>query len=93
LEFEWDEDKRRININLHRIDFKDAELMFDGRDVVTDKSPYADEDRYITTGMIDGRFMTVVWTWRGSTTRIISARRSRDSEKRKHRSLHGGGAS
>jgi uncharacterized DUF497 family protein len=93
LDFEWDEDKRWINFNQHGIDFEDAELMFDGRDVVTDKSPYADEERYITVGMIDDRFRTIVWTRRGTATRIISARRSRDSEKRKHRSLYGGGAS
>ncbi|MDP9354285.1 MAG: BrnT family toxin [Chloroflexota bacterium] len=44
----------------------------------------------MTTGELDGRFSTVVWTWRGEVIRLISARRARDAEQRAHRSLHSG---
>ncbi len=32
------------------------------------------EERFLTTGVIDGRFVTVIWTRRSGAIRIISAR-------------------
>ena len=45
-------------------------------------APHADEERHLTTGIVDDRFVTVVWTRRNGAIRIISARRTRDAEKR-----------
>jgi uncharacterized DUF497 family protein len=84
MEFEWDEDKRLANIDKHGIDFARATLLFDGRDKIESSSTYLVEERSQTTGIVDERFMTVIWTKRGETIRIISARRSRDGEKRKY---------
>ena len=91
MEFEWDEAKRRQNLAKHGIDFVDAQELFDGRPVLTRVSPRFEEERFITTGEIEGRFYTVVWTKRGETVRLISARRARHAEQRAHSSLHGGG--
>ncbi|MGH2618342.1 MAG: BrnT family toxin [Thermomicrobiales bacterium] len=64
--------------------------LFDGRPVVTKRSPFANEERYLTTGIVSDRFVTVVWTRRDDAIRLISARRARDGEVRAYRALHGG---
>ena len=84
MEFEWDEDKRQSNIAKHGIDFDRAATLFDGRDVFESESAHSDEPRRQTTGIVDDRFMTVIWTRRDDAIRIISARRARTNEKRKY---------
>ncbi|MDP9469848.1 MAG: BrnT family toxin [Chloroflexota bacterium] len=92
MDFEWDDAKRQANLAKHRVDFVDVQELFDGRPVFTAVSQHPDEQRFVTTGILDGRFYTVVWTWRGDSIRLISARRARDAEQRHYRALHGGGA-
>jgi uncharacterized DUF497 family protein len=88
--FEWDEAKRQGNLDKHGLDFRLARRLFDGRPIVTTRSSYREEDRFLTTGAIDDLFVTAVWTRRGEAIRLISLRRARDAERRAHRSLHGG---
>ncbi len=90
MEFEWDEAKHQSNLAKHEVDFLDATVLFDGRPVVTVVGQHPDEPRFLTTGELDNRFYTVVWTWRGEVIRLISARRARDAEQRAHRSRYGG---
>lgn len=92
MEFEWDEAKRQRNPAKHRIDFLDVRQLFEGRALVTLRSPYPDEGRYLTSGIIHGRFVTVVWRRRDGAIRLISARRARDAETRRYQALHGGRA-
>jgi uncharacterized protein len=87
-QFEWDEDKRRQNLEKHGVDFLRAALVFDGRPAVMLYSPRTGEDRWQTTAEIEGRLITVVWTWRGERCRIISARRARDGEERAYRQIY-----
>jgi uncharacterized protein len=89
MEFEWDEAKRDSNLIKHGVDFPLAEMLFDGRPVLTAPSLQTSEERFITTGEIDGRYFTVVWTWRGEAIRLISVRRARDEEEARHRAAHG----
>lgn len=89
MEFEWDEAKRESNLTKHGIDFPLAERLFDGRPVITAPSVQVDEERFITTGEVNGRFVTSIWTWRGDVVRIISIRRARDEEEKRHRAAHG----
>ena len=42
-----------------------------------------------TAAMDDGKFYTVIWTWRESVRRIISFRRARNVEKRTYREIFG----
>jgi len=91
MEFEWDEAKRQSNLAKHAIDFVRARFLFDGRPIITTRSPYPGEERYLTTGVVDGRFVTAVWTPRDTTIRLISVRRARDAEERAYRAVHGGG--
>jgi uncharacterized DUF497 family protein len=89
MEFEWDEAKRERNLTKHGVDFLLAEMLFDGRPVTTAPSPRAAEERYITTGEINGRYFSAVWMWRGDIVRLISVRRARHEEEKRHRALHG----
>ena len=88
MPFEWDEDKRQRNLAKHGIDFAEAEAVFDGRPIVEALSKYVEELRFLTTGVVNGRFYTVVWTRRGNSIRLISARRARDGEDRAYRAVH-----
>ena len=90
MEFEWDENKRRQVQARRRLDFEDAQLLFDGRlcyDIPSDRDG---ETRFRRVGVIDGRMMTVVWTPRGTNVyRIISMWKSSHAEIREYRSVHG----
>ncbi len=88
MEFEWDEAKRESNVAKHGIDFIRAKLVFDGRLEVTRRSAYLVEERFISIGIVEGHFITVVWTKREENIRLISARRARNEEKREYRSIH-----
>ncbi|WP_158814889.1 BrnT family toxin [Methylocapsa sp. S129] len=86
--FEWDENKRHKNIESKNLDSVDAVIVFDGRVVITAPSRYPFEDRFVSTAILDdGKFYTVVWTWRGGARRIISFRRARDGEERAYRQI------
>ena len=88
MEFEWDEAKRLSNIEKHDLDFVAIRDMFDGRPLVTKGVDRFGECRLISTGLFQDRYCTVIWTRRGRTVRIISARRARDDERRAHRTLY-----
>ncbi len=86
---EWDEAKRLENIKRRGLDFEDSDLMFDGRPVTTAASRRNNEDRFVSTAEIDGKFYTVVWMWRGEDQRIISLRRASRGEERAYRQIFG----
>lgn len=79
MDFEWDENKNRINIEKHGIDFDDAISIFEENPVVR-PSKCAEEQRYLAVGELRGRRITVVFTIRGDAVRVISARRARKNE-------------
>ena len=76
--FEWDDEKERINVAKHGIDFSTAALVFgdDNRIEKYDELHSINEDRYITIGKINGSAVVVmvVYTERKNSIRIISAR-------------------
>ncbi len=88
MNFEWDEAKRERNLEKHGIDFVDCAALFDGRPALTVQSRFADEARFLTTGLVEKRLITVVWTMRGENMRFISARRAREAERRRYDALH-----
>ena len=87
MEFEWDERKRRANLEKHGLDFIDAELVFLGEHL-TVASSYSREERWLTIGRLDQRAVAVVWTSRAGAIRIISFRRARHEERRAFGALH-----
>ena len=83
LQFEWDEEKERINIAKHGIDFSTASHVFldpDRLEYYDEKHSTANEDRFITIGFV-GDVLTVVYTERADVLRIISARITTKKEK------------
>ena len=83
MEFEWDEAKRQANILKHGIDFVDAIAIFSGRvEESEDRRRDYGERRFLATGDADGSILRLVFTWRGSRRRIISARRAKRYERR-----------
>jgi uncharacterized protein len=91
MEFEWAEEKRFGTLDARDIDFLDMCQLFDGRPVYIHASTRGTEERWVTIGRIQGKFYAVVWTFRETRIRIISARRARNGEERRYRTLHGGG--
>ncbi len=85
MKFEWDEEKERINIAKHGISFRTAILVFEDPNRLEsyDLAHSIGEDRYITIGRIGGTFVvvTVVYTQRRETIRMISARVATKTEK------------
>ena len=83
--FEWDERKRRANLEKHGLDFDDVR-RFEWETAVTfvdDRRDYG-EARYRAYGYLDGRVCAVAFTVRGETVRVISLRRTRPRETRRH---------
>lgn len=78
--FEWDENKRKINLERHLIDFEDAASVFDSP-YLRRRSDRADETRFLAIGLLDGIEIAVVYTIRKEACRIISARRARQNER------------
>ena len=83
--FEWDEEKNRINQHKHHVDFNDAAKVFSDENRIEwfDEAHSAEEDRYITLGMVN-EILFVVYTEREDKVRLISARLADKDERRKY---------
>jgi uncharacterized DUF497 family protein len=74
--------QRFSNLRKHDIDFADLEPLVEGpvSDKADQRNDYG-EARRIALGRIGGIVVSVVYTWRGETRRIISARRANRHER------------
>jgi len=83
INLEWDEDKRRHNLDKHGLSFDDAWIVFAGKTVTfdDDRQEYG-ENRFITLGNLVGRIVVVVHTQRQEFTRIISMRKANARERK-----------
>ena len=89
LEFEWDPEKDRSNLQKHGVSFLEAATVFEDplSKTVLDPRQYEGEYRYATTGYTSGRRFVVVWhTDRGERIRIIGAREGTPNERRSYES-------
>ena len=88
MQFEWDDNKEKINLSKHGIDFSTAALVFQDENRIEFyyEAHSEDEDRYITIGQINGVaiIVMVVYTERGDTIRLISARKATSQERRRY---------
>lgn len=86
MQFEWDDEKEKINIMKHGIDFTTAALIFNDENRLEwyDGKHSVEEDRYITVGIIDdvAYLIVVVYTERHEAIRLISARKATKQERR-----------
>lgn len=84
MDFEWDENKRRLTIVKHGLDFARVVKIWSG--FVIDPYKWRDvgeERRAVALGRIAGDEMliAVVYTDRSSVRRLISARKARHDER------------
>jgi uncharacterized protein len=82
--FEWNEGKSESNYTKHGIHFEDAMYIFEGPTIEFEQE-HDGETRFLAFGILDGRILAVVYTWRGDCRRLISARKANEREQRKCR--------
>jgi len=79
--FEWDEDKAKINLRKHDISFNEAKDTYSL--TLDDPTHSILEDRFLTIGYSSqNRLLLVVHTERQGNIRIISARRVNKHERK-----------
>lgn len=100
MDFEWHGAKNEGNVEKHGIDFHDAAHVFSGPHFTEDRTREEDgEKRRAAIGPVpddvvpdhwSGLLIVVIFTMRGDTTRIISARRADSDERRRYQRHFGG---
>ena len=86
LNFEWDINKAKVNIEKHGISFNEAATIFADplSDTFYDPDHSDDEDRFLSIGLSElENLLVVVFTEKNDIIRIISARKATKKE-RKH---------
>jgi uncharacterized DUF497 family protein len=85
VNYQWDPLKARSNLRKHGVEFADAVLVFGDDLAITIEDHHPDEDRFVTIGRDGlGRVLVVVFTWRGESIRIISARKAMERERKQY---------
>ena len=78
--FEFDRKKSQVNLQKHGIDFVNAQKFWYDPDLIEVKANSGDEPRFLVIGYIGDRFWSAVITYRDKNIRLISVRRSRQTE-------------
>jgi uncharacterized protein len=77
---EYDPAKSAANKAKHGIDFEEAKALWLDKRLLETAARTTDEPRWLAIGLLAGKHWAVVFTRRGETIRLISARRARDEE-------------
>ena len=82
-EFEWDEEKDRINRMKHGVSFEEATVVFSDsmRREEFDWVHSITENRWLTVGIAGCDILTVIFTERKGLVRIISVRKANRIEQ------------
>ncbi|MBM4261886.1 MAG: BrnT family toxin [Deltaproteobacteria bacterium] len=80
--YRWDEGKRRANLKIHKLDFRDAPEVFEGPTVTyeDDRFTYG-EERFVTLGILRGMAVSIVHTESEQQIRVISFRKATRNEE------------
>ena len=78
--FEYDEAKSLSNAEKHGIDFRAAQAIWEDPDAIEIQAKSYDEERFIVIGLIGDKHWSAVITYRDTSIRLISVRRSRTQE-------------
>ncbi len=87
MSFDWDPQKAEANFKKHGVRFPESEPVFEDDCAITIKDDESDsgEQRFVSMGMgVKGRVLVVVYCYRGSNIRIISARMAEAQERRQY---------
>ncbi len=83
MEYEWDPEKNRENIERRQLDFSEVE-NFDWDNAVIRRSDRLGEQRWRAIGYIAERLHVVIFTERNDKCRIISFRIASNKERREY---------
>jgi uncharacterized DUF497 family protein len=83
-EYEWDEEKRRANLQKHKLDFRAAGRVYESQNKITTMDPYPHEERFRDYAAINGTVRVLIYTLRrgGEVVRFISFRAAEPHEER-----------
>lgn len=81
MQFEWDENKNKVNLEKHGIDFTLATEVFSDDMAVETTRLVGGEERIQIIGKIGEFIISVAYTWRKTNIRIISARLASKKER------------
>ena len=81
--YEWDLDKRALNLARHGVDFE-AIRDFEWETAKVEPSPRKGEERFLALGFIGNRVHAVVYPLREDRTRLISMRRAKRRDVKEH---------
>jgi uncharacterized protein len=86
-DLEWDDLKAAANEAKHGVSFLLAARIFRDKHHVEKPDPKHSvvEERFFAIGDVEGVILTLIFTRRGKTIRIISARRASQEERREYR--------
>ncbi|WCK03502.1 BrnT family toxin [Agrobacterium tumefaciens] len=86
LYFEWNAHKASANLAKHGVSFETAREVFDDPFAVDieDRSANYDEVRRRIVGLGNGLVLTIIYTERSETIRIISARKATRAERKEY---------
>ncbi len=81
MKFEYDPSKSSANQRKHGVSLEKAAFLWQATGIEIEAKT-ADEARSMRIGPLEGKFYSCVFTRRGETLRLISARRSREKEEK-----------
>jgi uncharacterized DUF497 family protein len=87
LKVEWDLRKAAVNLAKHKVSFEEAVTVFgDPLGCITDDPRHSEsEESFVLLGQSDRRrHLAVMFTERGQTVRLISARKATRRERREY---------
>ncbi|WP_461256420.1 BrnT family toxin [Treponema sp. R80B11-R83G3] len=86
IDFEWDEEKNALNKRKHKVSFEMGEkVFFDPRRFeMIDKKHSIFEERLKTVGFSGLKLLSVIFTERDSSVRIISVRKAKKGEEEEY---------
>ncbi len=85
MKFEYDENKSKINKEKHRIDFVEAQNLWQNENALVVPANIVDEEiRYALISTYRNKCYVAIYTIRDDVYRIISVRRCRKNEERSY---------
>jgi len=90
MSFEWDQRKAEANFSKHGVRFAESQPVFGGEFALTLTDDESDpgEQRFVSMGMgAKGQVLVVVYSYRGTAIRIISARVAEPHERGQYEEL------
>ncbi len=86
MEFEWDENKERINVRKHGVNFSEAQEAFEDENAIDDYDETHssnEEHRFALLGLSTKRLLFVSYTVRRNIViRLISARKANQNQEK-----------